>query len=361
MSDKKRILYVVESLSTGILTYLVDLSNELCKIYDIFIAYSTRPQTPENYRDYFDPSVKLIRVKDFTRNINPVKDLKAFKEVRRIAEEVKPDIVHLHSSKAGAIGRFAFDGKKVPLFYTPHGYSFLMENYTPMKRRIFKFIERVCAKSHCTTISCSAGEHKETLNLTKRAIFINNGISMAELDNMVSKVKKVDHPFTVFTSGRVCCQKNPRLFNQIAEAMPETKFLWLGGGDELRDELKSPNIEVTGWLEREQVIDRSYNADVFLLTSLWEGLPISLLEAMYMKKLCVVNDAIGNHDVIHDGKNGFVCRTVEEFKKAIETKDTEALIEAAYKDIEENYNSKVMAKKYAEIYEEAIKKMKEGK
>lgn len=54
------------------------------------------------------------------------KDIVAFFEIRRIASEIKPDIIHLHSSKAGALGRFAFNGKRVPLFYTPHGYSFLM-------------------------------------------------------------------------------------------------------------------------------------------------------------------------------------------------------------------------------------------
>ena len=98
------------------------------------------------------------------------------------------------------------------------------------------------------------------------------------------------------------------------------------------------------------------NADVFILTSLWEGLPISLLESMYMKKLCVVNDVIGNHDVIHNGKNGFVCRTVDEFKKAIKTESTEQLTQAAFDDIEHIYNTSVMGEKYAEIYEEVLGK-----
>lgn len=48
--------------------------------------------------------------------------------------ELKPDVIHLHSSKAGVIGRVAFNGE-IPMFYTPHGYSFLMENYKPMKIR----------------------------------------------------------------------------------------------------------------------------------------------------------------------------------------------------------------------------------
>ncbi len=353
MATKKKILFVVEAMGGGVFTYIVDLANELCKSYDMYIAYAVRPQTPENYKEYFDSRIHLIEVKNFTRSINPLKDLKAILEVKRIAKEIQPDIILLHSSKAGVVGRITFNGKDVPLFYTPHGYSFLMENYKPMMRRMFHVIESICAKRNCTTISCSPGEHQETLKLTDKALYVNNGINTAELDNMLQKVEASNHPFTVFTLGRICYQKNPALFNAVAEAMPSVRFLWIGEG-ELRSELKSSNIEITGWVDREKALQLSMNADVFLLTSLWEGLPISLLESMHMKKLCVVNDVIGNHDVIHNGENGFVCRTVAEFKDAINSAkndDVDGLIETAFDDIGTKYNTSVMGVKYAEIYE----------
>lgn len=241
----------------------------------------------------------MIEVKNFARAINATKDIAAFFEIRKIAKEIKPDIIHLHSSKAGALGRFAFSGKRVSLFYTPHGYSFLMENYKPMKRRVFKLIESVCAKRNCTTISCSVGEHQESLKLTKRATYVNNGINMAELQEIIDKTEKVEHPFTVYTLGRICYQKNPTLFNEIAGSFPNVKFVWIGDG-ELRGELTSKNIEITGWADRSTAIRYAVNADVFLLPSRWEGLPISLLESMYMKKICVVSNVIGNRDVIHN-------------------------------------------------------------
>ena len=350
---KKKILFVVEAMGGGVFTYIVDLANELVKNFDMYIAYAVRPQTPADYKNYFDPSIHLIEVKNFTRSINPVKDLKAILEVKRIAAEVQPDIIHLHSSKAGVVGRVAFNGKDVPLFYTPHGYSFLMENYKPAKRAMFKAIESVMAKRNCTTISCSPGEHQETLKLTKRATYVNNGINTNDLKKMLAAVEKVEHPFTVFTLGRICYQKNPALFNSIAMAMPNIHFLWIGDG-ELREELRSPNIEITGWVNREEALRRSYNADVFMLTSLWEGLPISLLEAMYMKKLCVVNDVIGNHDVIQNGRNGHVCRTIDEFKSAITSFNTKKLIEAAFDDIQKRYNTVVMSEGYSDIYQKKL-------
>lgn len=357
MATKKKILYIVEAMGGGVFTYIVDLANELVDTYDMYIAYAVRKQTPSNYKDYFDKRIHLIEVKNFARAINATKDIAAFFEIRKIAKEIKPDIIHLHSSKAGALGRFAFSGKRVPLFYTPHGYSFLMENYKPMKRRVFKLIESVCAKRNCTTISCSVGEHQESLKLTKRATYVNNGINMAELQEIIDKTEKVEHSFTVYTLGRICYQKNPTLFNEIAESLPDVKFVWIGDG-ELRDQLTSENIEITGWADRSTAIRYAVNADVFLLPSRWEGLPISLLESMYMKKACVVSNVIGNRDVIHNGENGFVCTKVEDFVKAIEEcqGEVEKLTEHAYQDILKMYNTKVMAEQYRKKYEMAINK-----
>ena len=359
--ERKKILFIVEAMGGGVFTYIVDLANELVNSYDMYIAYAVRKQTPKDFKEYFDKRIHLIKVENFKRAIDPCSDIKALFELKKIVKEIKPDIIHLHSSKAGALGRIAFNGKKIPLFYTPHGYSFLMEDYKPMKRRMFKLIESVFAKRNCTIISCSVGEHQESLKLTRRATYVNNGINMAELQEIIDKTEKVEHSFTVYTLGRICYQKNPTLFNEIAESLPDVKFVWIGDG-ELRDQLTSENIEITGWADRSTAIRYAVNADVFLLPSRWEGLPISLLESMYMKKVCVVSNVIGNRDVIHNGENGFVCTKVEDFVKAIEECQGEngKLTERAYQDILKMYNTKVMAEQYSKKYEMAINKLGGG-
>ena len=338
---KKKLLHIVEAMGGGVFTYLVDLTNELADLFDIYIAFALRPQTPADYRDKFDGRIHLIEVENSTRTINPVKDIRAFFEIRRIADQVKPDIIHLHSSKAGALGRWAYDGKKISLFYTPHGYSFLMSNCSLVKREMFKFMEMVSAHRNCTTISCSMGEHQESLKLTQNATYVNNGINTKELQELMDRLSRSvvkdelkherldnhsSHHFTVFTLGRICYQKNPKLFNDIASALPDVKFLWVGDG-EARDELTAPNIEITGWTERAEAIRYSMPTDVFLLTSLWEGLPMSLLEAMYMQKLCVVSDVLGNRDVIKNGRNGFVCTNIDEYINAIKEAQDRACLE----------------------------------
>ena len=300
MAEKKKILFIVEAMGGDVFTYVVDLSNELVNEYDMYITYSVRKQTPENYRDYFDKQIHLVEVKNFSRSINPTKDIKAFIEIKNHAKRIKPDIIHLHSSKAGALGRLAFNGRKTPLFYIPRGYNFLMQKHSFAKRMIYKAVETIYSRRNCMTISCSEGEHQEILKLTKNTTYVNNGINIKDLQKLIDKTDSAtDYPSTVFTLGRICYQKNPVLFNQVSEALPEIKFFGIGDG-ELRDELTAPNIEITGWVKREEALQYSLRGDIFILTSLWEGLSISLLESMYMKKVCVVNNEIGNWGVIYN-------------------------------------------------------------
>lgn len=94
MAEKKRILYIVEAMGGDVFTYIVDLANELVNKYDMYIAYAVRKQTPKNYKDYFDKRIHLIEVKNFGRAINLTKDIAAFFEVKKIAAEVKPDVIH---------------------------------------------------------------------------------------------------------------------------------------------------------------------------------------------------------------------------------------------------------------------------
>lgn len=356
---KLKLLYVVEAFGGGVFTYIESLANQLKEYFDILIAYGVREQTPDDIRSYFSDEVKLVRVKSFNRSINPLKDISAFHEVREIAKKFKPDVIHFHSSKAGVIGRFAFNGKRIPLFYTPHGYSFLMENHSQIKRIAYRWIEQISALRCCTTISCGKGEHKESLALTKNAVYVDNGIDVESLEKMLSAISEKNvGKKSVFTLGRICYQKNPELFNKIALHFPEIEFIWIGEG-EMKDCLTAPNIKITGWLSKEQALQWASKSDIFILTSLWEGLPISLLEAMYMRKTCVVSDVIGNRDVIRNGRNGYVCSDEEAFVEAIKSalsNDNSQLHEEAVEDIMKHYNTKVMAEEYRKIYMAAIKK-----
>lgn len=153
-NNKPLLLYFVEAMGGGFFTYIVDLVDDC----DVYIGYAVRNQTPQNYRDYFDERVHLIEVKNFARSTSITKAIKAGQEMKRIAKTIRPDIIHLHSSIAGAIGRVVFSTKKTPVFYTPHGYSFLMQGESSKERLAYKLVEQFCGKTQATTIACNVAQ-----------------------------------------------------------------------------------------------------------------------------------------------------------------------------------------------------------
>lgn len=379
LNNKKKVLHIVESFGSGVYIFLVDLINCTINDFEIIVAYGERKETPKNFKQDFSNKVKFIKIENFTRSIDLRKDITALKEIKKIIKEEKPDIVHLHSSKAGILGRLAISGKKVRMFYNPHGFSFLKKDDSNVKRFVYWFIEKLTAMFNrkCTIIGCSKGEYLEARKLNKNSICINNGIDIKKLEEETRKVKEIAYSnlnnytveqnkyqknlkevdcnnLKICTVGRIGYQKNPKLFNRIAESMPNLQFTWIGDGD-LKEELKSPNIKITGWKIRQEVLEILNEQDVFILTSLWEGLPISLLEAMYMKKICIVSNCIGNRDVIEDGINGYIAKELEEFINIIKNmKDNQTAIrrltEKAREDVLSTYCNEVIVKQYKEIY-----------
>ena len=355
MEHKKKIVHVVESFGGGVYNFLVDLLNNTIDEFDITVIYALRPQTPDNFINDFDKRIKFIHSKYMKKNIrlNNIKEL--FKN-KKIIKNESPDIIHCHSSKAGLLTRLAVNTKKIKIFYTPHGYSFLMEDSSKLKRLIYKSIEKIGTLNYSVIVACSKGEYEESLKLTKRATYVSNGVNLEKLKKYIpEKIKQINtKSLTFVTTGRVSYQKNPELFNEIAKNFPKIKFIWVGTGD-LEDKLTSKNIEITGWKNRDELMEILNKSDVFILPSLWEGLPISLLEAMALKKPCIVSNVIGNRDVISNENNGFVCNNLNEFIEVIKNiqdnkYNLEKISENAFNDVKNIYNTDVMCKKYCNIY-----------
>lgn len=350
----QKILHIAEPFATGVLSFLIDITKRQVEEYDIYILYGIRPLTPPNVESLFDKRIHLIKIDDFKGALGTVLNPKAYQTIHKYYKQIKPDIVHLHSSAAGFVGRWSIPCSKTKVFYTPHGYSFLMQDGSSLKRLLYWGIEFISAKRAAKTIACSEGEYKEANKLSKNSTFVNNGINTNELQPYIQQSQPLHHPLKVCTSGRILYQKNPKLFNDIAKLIPDARFIWIGEGD-MKTELIANNIQITGWISREEALKTLQNADVFILPSLWEGLPISLLEAMYLKKVCIVSNVIGNRDVIKSGVNGFICNTATEYAHILkqianQELDSNTIKENAHQDILQNYNVDLMAEKYSKIY-----------
>lgn len=345
---------VCEAFGGGVFTYVSQLCNDMADNFDVYLAYSLRPQTPQKYKEFLDSRVNLIQVNSWSDKpiTNILNDITVIKELQRIEKQIQPDIIHLHSSIAGGIGRIAFNGKKNTVIYTPHGYAHILMGHGK-KSRIYELMEKILGKRDCITLTCCESEDEIAKTLCKKTAYIETGVNIADLSASLDGIEPMKNDkFTVFTLGRACVQKQPQLFNQIAELVPDAKFIWIGNG-ELENKLTAPNIEITGWKPRKEALAMAKGADAFILCSLGEAIAMSLLENMYIKKICLVSNAMGNKSVIQNNVNGYVCNTAEEYAQRIKEAMHEfnyELPEKAYQDILNIYNTDTMKKKYIEFY-----------
>lgn len=350
---KKKILMVCEAFGGGVFTYVSQLCNDMVDDFDVYLVYSLRPQTPPNYKEFLDLRIHLIEMKHLSANrlVNLKNIWVAVKELKKIEKEIQPDVIHLHSSVAGGVGRLAYNNKNNTVVYTPHGYAHILMG--PGKKSfLYKMAETILGKN-CITLTCCKSEDEVARTFCKRTAYIETGVNLTDLSASLDKIEPVkDEKFTVFTLGRICVQKQPQLFNEIAKLVPEARFIWIGNG-ELENELNAPNMEVTGWKTRNEALSIAKGADVFILCSLGEAIAMSLLENMYIKKLILVSNTIGNKSVIQNGVNGYICTTAQEYAdriKAAMEKIPYRLPENAHQDILKIYNTEIMKQKYITFY-----------
>lgn len=350
-----KIVHVVECFAGGVFSFLSNLTNELDKEEYIVIYGINRDNTPSDFREKFPPNTKFIPWKSASRSLNPLTDLKALWELYIILKKIDDiDIIHLHSSKAGFLGRIVsfLLGKSSRTIYTPHAISFLRLDVSPKKRKIFIWMERFASFFGGKIVACSQSE-KEAIEEQgiKNVTFINNGIKKIADRKKVNTSDKT----TIISVGRLSIQKNPKLFNDIALEFidnPNIQFIWCGDG-ELKSELTSPNIKYTGWIEQKKLESYLANADIYLSTSLWEGLPLSVLEAMSIGLPVILSNCVGNRDLVEDNGVLYIDKieAVKNINELLKNKIwTNKKGHNSKIIVENNFNMRNMAISYLNIY-----------
>lgn len=258
------------------------------------------------------------------RQISILGDVRAALAIRTHIKTIKPCYIHLHSSKAGMVGKIAclLTGEIRRCFYTPHGFAFLRRDVSNFKRQFFRFLEIISGRLGGTTIACSRSEfdHAKKTVKHKRVVLVENAIPQDELID--DSVPPQNQGFTVIGIGRLTSQKNPLAFKCIAlklRNMP-IKFVWVGDG-ELRTEIEKPpypdNLHITGWLSRQEVVKLLKTSDVLVMTSLWEGMPLALIEAHCSGVPGVTLNVEGCKDIIEHAKTGFLCESIDQIAARI--------------------------------------------
>ena len=271
--------------------------------------------------------IPLTILPSLLREISPVHDMQAARSLLRLIRAGHFTIVHTHSSKAGILGRIAARLAGVPIVvHTVHGWSF-HEHMPPRRRRLYVALEKFSARLTDALIVVAQQDIAKGLAVgigrPEQYHLIRSAIPLDEFDPSTvtgSEVRQelglpLDVP-VLGNVGRFSAQKNPldwvRVAARVALVVPNVHFLLVGDGP-LRPDVEAA-LATAGLMERtilaglRRDVPRLLAAmDVFLLTSLWEGLPRVIPQAMAMAVPVVANRADGTVEAVHDGLTGFLC------------------------------------------------------
>ena len=304
---EKHIIHVAESFGSGIVEFVRSLAEGMPD-YKHTVIYAIRELSLDEIKSKFTVKVDFIEWEHAQKSISPIKDWKALLYLYKILKKTEFDVLHLHSSKAGLLGRMAgLFFRKKNIIYTPNGAPFNRKDISFFKKLLFISVEFFGSLLSGKTVCCSASEQKTYRKIAIKALCVNNGISIPDA-TVEKEMQKDEGIFRIVTSGRVSVQKNPDLFYQIATYFandPSIGFTWIGNGD-IENKLNAPNIHLTGWLKRPDVLDILKKADLYLSTALWEGLPFAVLDAMSLGKPLLLNHCVGNIDMVDQGENGYI-------------------------------------------------------
>lgn len=319
----RTIVHIVEATATGTLSMVCTSANLFANEgHSVHVIYSPRSETPEHLAQLFHSTIVLHEIKMDSRSA-----IFSIWQLRQLLKQLSPDIVHLHSSIAGFVGRIATAGTlfKSKLFYSPHCIS-MMRKDIRLKRYLFAALERIASLRKCQYVACSYSE--------KMAIQHWVGVDSIVLENAVN-VKAPPNTKSIFdtsetqilriaTVGGIRMQKNPLLFAEISKICNQNgiaaHFTWIGDGDAAYiQSLNEAGVEVTGWVGKQEVEDKLGEADVYISTSEWEGMPVALIEAMAIGLFVIATRCAGNSDVIIDQATGRLFDTAEEAYEIIKS------------------------------------------
>jgi glycosyltransferase involved in cell wall biosynthesis len=306
-----RVLHVIARLNVGgTARYITQLANELPK-HGIEIFVATGYVQGAEVEDESAQSLDIIRIPSLGRSINPVKDHLARKQLDKIIAQVKPDIIHTHTFKAGYVVRMK--KQPVPVIHTFHGHLLNDPEFSGLKSKVIIEVERMLAKKSVRLVSVGrrVGDEllQQRIGIKDQYVNIPPGVVALNMTPKAEALKNLSLPDDgkpiVGWIARVTGVKNPMLAIEVADAMPDTHFLIAGGGD-LLEKVKASaptNVSIVGWAKAEDVFGAS---EIILSTSENEGMPVALIEAQLAGKPVVATDVGSVSEVVLNHETGVV-------------------------------------------------------
>jgi len=334
----KKILRIINRFNLGGPTYnAAYLTKYLEPDYETLLIGGQHDESEKSSMHILDNlGLKPIIIPEMQRSLNPYKDQIAFKKIQNIIKEFKPDIVHTHAAKAGALGRRAAYKMGVKqIYHTFHGHVF-HSYFGSFKTRIFKEIEKNLAKKSTKIIAISEIQKRELSKIykicpEKKIEVIPLGFNLERFNtNKDSKRKEFrkkwnlkENEIAIGIIGRLVPIKNHKFFiDAVQEVVKKSEFpvraFIVGDGEEkenIVNYIKNKNLDfsldytpatfqLTSWIKE---IDRvNSGMDIICLTSLNEGTPVSLIEAQASGKPIVSTKTGGIENIVLENKTALL-------------------------------------------------------
>jgi glycosyltransferase involved in cell wall biosynthesis len=320
-SRRVRVIHITECLSGRTLAVLQRTVTELDALgVSQSLIYSRRADTPARVADLFDPALEL-------RELAPAKGshwafigaLRA--QIGSIDRRRERVVVHLHSSKAGFIGRLLMAVKQplVRCLYSPHG----MACFSPSRRLgrpLYWGLERLAGRLPFEAVGDLVDEVDVLERLSGRKAHL---LELAVGEEFFGVARSESPRPLVIARGAVRAWRDPEAFGQLSIASVvsdiDADFTWIGAGDKKREaRLKASSVNLTGELSDTEVAGMFAHAWVFVQLSRQDDSPLSLYQAMAAGLPCVVSDTFANRNAITHGMSGFVVNSEADVGRYVE-------------------------------------------
>ncbi len=330
----------------GAQSVVVNLANKLSEEHEVIVAAG---EGDGKMFALLDTKVKQERLPHLQRALSFKNDFLTIFDMRNLYQRYKPDIIHLHSSKAGMLGRVAFPSKKV--VYTVHGFDSIRlahRKFLPVEQ----FMQRACK----AIVGVSKYDERNLLqkNINRNVSCIYNGISKSIILESLSFPIPKSYKKTVLCIARLAPPKRSDIFVSVAELLSEYAFVWIGNQHEVIEHPE--NVFFLGNISNAGM----YNsiADLFMLSSDYEGLPMVILEAMSLGKPVVASDVGGISEIVENDWNGYALKNeaslfADKIKYILENEEVYAKFS---KNALERFNKDLTVEKMVDSYIEIYRK-----
>lgn len=315
-SDKIKVLHTIRQGSFGGgETYLFNLVTNLDKnkFEPVVLSFSSGAMVNE---------LRKINIKTYIVKTERPFDFSVYHRVKRIMENECIDILHIHGTRAGSNTIIQALKMNLISMYTVHGWSF-HEGVSGVMNKVRIWSEKFLTEKADLVVCGSQSDLSTGRSISPEGSYklIYNSIN-TNLYNPENDVKNIRDEFgftekdvVVLFIARLTYQKDPLTFVNAAklvlDKIPDAKILIVGEGELRKDCVElSKTLNIHDKIKfspfRQDVKNVLYSSDIYVLPSLWEVVPLALLEAMAMKKACVATNIKGTNEALKDSFNGLM-------------------------------------------------------